>query len=75
MGWTDRKGWTSGNPWTRAIVIAALAGLAPRIGRIGPEIRLPLTPLTASGREKLDPALDALGLKPSSLAHSLPVSG
>jgi len=32
MGWTDRKGWTSGNPWTRAIVIAALAGLAPRIG-------------------------------------------
>ncbi|HZU99644.1 MAG TPA: 4-hydroxy-tetrahydrodipicolinate synthase [Planctomycetota bacterium] len=34
-----------------------------RIGRIGPEIRLPLTPLSASGREKLDPVLDALGLK------------
>jgi len=35
-----------------------------RIGRISPEIRLPLTPLTPAGREKLDPVLDALGLKP-----------
>jgi len=33
-----------------------------RIGRIGPEIRLPLTPLGPQGREKLDPVLDALGL-------------
>ncbi len=35
-----------------------------RIGRIAPEIRLPMTPLTAAGREKLDPVLDALGLRP-----------
>lgn len=34
-----------------------------RIGRIAPEIRLPMTPLSAAGREKLDPVLDALGLK------------
>jgi len=31
-GWMGRKGWRSGNLWTRAIVIAALAVLAPRIG-------------------------------------------
>jgi 4-hydroxy-tetrahydrodipicolinate synthase len=35
-----------------------------RVGRIAAEIRLPLTPLSASGREKLDPVLDALGLRP-----------
>jgi 4-hydroxy-tetrahydrodipicolinate synthase len=39
-----------------------------RIGRIASEIRLPLTPLSAAGREKLDPALDALGLKPQAAA-------
>jgi 4-hydroxy-tetrahydrodipicolinate synthase len=35
-----------------------------RIGRISPEIRLPMTPISAAGREKLDPVLDALGLRP-----------
>jgi 4-hydroxy-tetrahydrodipicolinate synthase len=39
-----------------------------RIGRISSEIRLPLTPLSASGREKLDPVLDVLGLKPQAPA-------
>ena len=35
-----------------------------RMGRIGPDLRLPLVPLSAAGREKLEPTLDALGLVP-----------
>lgn len=39
-----------------------------RIGRISPEIRLPLTPLSPAGREKLDPVLDAIGLRAQAAA-------